>query len=190
VRLTLADWRLLARLTMASYVIAAVNFMTADTDTDPIAASAVRKSEDRLRTLHPHAMARHDRLRADGMTPLDSMRETAPLFSRSPGVRVGDPAPPRPALTASTGQDASPPADQSPRVPAEPVPEPDAIDGAELRGAEIIRRMQSSARAAGRPEVGSAELALVLESATNPPPRGDRQDHPGRDHRRAVSPAA
>jgi hypothetical protein len=45
VRLTLADWRLLARLTMASYVIAAVNFMTADTDTDPIAASAVRKAK-------------------------------------------------------------------------------------------------------------------------------------------------
>jgi hypothetical protein len=30
---------------MASYVIAAVNFMTADTDTDPIAASAVRKAK-------------------------------------------------------------------------------------------------------------------------------------------------
>ena len=52
-------------------------------------------------------MARHDRLRTDGMSPIDAMRDTAPLFSRSPGVRVGDPAPAWPALTASTGQDAS-----------------------------------------------------------------------------------
>jgi hypothetical protein len=41
------------------------------------------------------------------MSPIDAMRDTAPLFSRSPGVRVGDPAPAWPALTASTGQDAS-----------------------------------------------------------------------------------
>src|ERR1022692_2623754 len=77
-------------------------------DTDPLAASAMRKCEDRLRTLHPHAMARYDRLRTDGLSPLDAMREAARLFSRSPDIRVGDPVPSRPELTPRTGQRASP----------------------------------------------------------------------------------
>ena len=78
-------------------------------DTDPAAASAMRKCEDRLRTLHPYAMARYDRLRGDGVSPLDSMRETAPLFGRSPHARVGDPAPFRHALGVEAGPDATQP---------------------------------------------------------------------------------
>ena len=35
-------------------------------DADPAAASAVRKCEERLRVLHPYAMARYDRLRSEG----------------------------------------------------------------------------------------------------------------------------
>ena len=129
----------------------------------------MRKSEDRLRVLHPHAMARYDRLRADGMSPLDAMRDTAPLFSRSPAVRVGDPGPARPVLTASPGQDATSPASQSPSIPDEAEPATNADDSAEQRGREIIARMQSSARAAKRPELNPDELAMVLESATNLP---------------------
>jgi len=61
-------------------------------DTDPVAASAMRKSEERLRTLHPYAMTRYDRLRAEGASPLDAMREAAPLFTREPHARPGQPS--------------------------------------------------------------------------------------------------
>jgi hypothetical protein len=138
-------------------------------DTDPAAASAMRKCEDRLRALHPYAMARYDRLRGDGMSPLDAMRETAPLFGRSPDVRVGDPAPARPALGASNGQDASVPADHAPASQTEPDPDPDIDERAQQRGRQIIERLQSGARAAGRPELGPDELAMVLEAVTNLP---------------------
>src|SRR6266851_5746263 len=74
-------------------------------DTDPAAASAMRKCEDRLRMLHPYAMARYDRLREDGMSPLDAMRETAPLFGRAPDVRVGEPAAARRALGADAADE-------------------------------------------------------------------------------------
>src|ERR1022692_3178212 len=75
-------------------------------DADPAAASAMRKCEDRLHTLHPYAMARYDRLREDGISPLDAMHETAPLFGRPPDVRVGDPAAARPAVAVGTGENA------------------------------------------------------------------------------------
>ena len=68
---------------------------------EPTAATAMRKCEERLRGLHPHAMARYDRLRADGMGPAEAMRETAPLFTRPPNVRDA-PFTPRPALDEQT----------------------------------------------------------------------------------------
>jgi hypothetical protein len=113
-------------------------------DTDPAAASAMRKCENRLRALHPHAMARYDRLRGDGMSPLDAMRETVPLFGRSPDVRVGDPAPARPALGTSTGQEASWPTDHAPASQADPHPGTDIDERAEQRGRQIIERLQSA----------------------------------------------
>jgi hypothetical protein len=140
-------------------------------DADPAAASAMRKCEGRLRVLHPYAMARYDRLRADGMSPLDAMHETAPFFSYSPDARVGDPVPARLALadsTADTAQDAST-ADQAPGNPAEPEPAPVDDQQAEHRGRQIVVRLQSGARAAGRPELGADELVMVLEATTNLP---------------------
>jgi hypothetical protein len=136
-------------------------------DTDPTAASALRKCEDRLRTLHPHAMARYDRLRADGMDPLDAMRDTAPLFSRSPDVRVGDPVPVPSALAANASQDGMLPTEQAQDAPPDHGPDPD--DSAEARGRQIITRMQSTARASGHPDPGPDELAITLEAATNLP---------------------
>jgi len=59
-------------------------------DSDPAAASALRKSEERLRSLHPYAMARYDRLRAVGASQLDAMREAAQLFVREPHARPGE----------------------------------------------------------------------------------------------------
>jgi hypothetical protein len=138
-------------------------------DTDPAAASAMRKCEDRLRALHPYAMARYDRLRGDGISPLDAMRETVPLFGRSPHARTGDPAPFRHALGAGPGPDATQPASRTPTDPAEPSPTDDIGDRAEQRGRQIIERLQASARTVGRPELGPDELAMILEAVTNLP---------------------
>jgi hypothetical protein len=68
---------------------------------DPLAASAVRRCEDRLRVLHPYGMARYDRLRAEGAGLIEAMRQAAPLFIRQPYARPGEPPAPRPALGAA-----------------------------------------------------------------------------------------
>jgi hypothetical protein len=138
-------------------------------DTDPAAASAMRKCEDRLRALHPYAMARYDRLREDGMSPLDAMRETAPLFGRPPDVRVGEPAAARPAVAVGSGADAYASAGEAGGEQSLSDPGDGDDEGAELRGRQIVERMQASARAARRPELGPDELAMVLEAATNLP---------------------
>lgn len=138
-------------------------------DADPLAASAMRKCEDRLRVLHPYAMARYDRLRTDGMSPLDAMQDTAPLFGRSPDVRVGDPVPAHLALTVSTGQEVTAPTAHPPGDAADPRPDMVTDENAEMRGRQIITRLQSNAQAAGRPGLGPDELAMVLEATTNLP---------------------
>jgi hypothetical protein len=69
---------------------------------EPAAATAMRKSEERLHDLHPYAMARYDQLRADGMSPADAMNEAAPLFARPPRAHDA-PYAPRPVLTAANG---------------------------------------------------------------------------------------
>ena len=60
-------------------------------DADPDAADAARKCEERLRALHPYAMAWYDRLRSEGAGALDAMREALPLFARAPYARPGGP---------------------------------------------------------------------------------------------------
>ncbi|GIH51620.1 hypothetical protein SAMN05421833_12934 [Microbispora rosea] len=69
---------------------------------DPTAEAAVRKCEERLRTLHPQAMADYDRRRADGMSRLEAMRQAAPSFSRD----ARGPAPRRAAVTVGVGHEA------------------------------------------------------------------------------------
>jgi hypothetical protein len=54
---------------------------------EPAAATAMRKCEEKLRDLHPYAMGRYDRLRADGLGPAEAMQEAAPLFARAPRAR-------------------------------------------------------------------------------------------------------
>ena len=138
-------------------------------DTDPVAASALRKCEDRLRTLHPYAMAHYDRLRGDGVPPLEAMREAAPLFARAPDVRVGDPADSRQALS----REAWPSGDLAAELAPEDVPEPGSDlppdDRGEQRGRQIVERLQHHARVAARSGLGPDELAMVLEAATNLP---------------------
>ena len=57
---------------------------------EPAAATAMRKCEERLRLLHPYAMARYDRLRGEGMGPAEAMREAAPLFGQPSHARDGE----------------------------------------------------------------------------------------------------
>lgn len=138
-------------------------------DTDPATASAMRKCEERLRTLHPYAMARYDRLRADSLNPLDAMREAAALFGLSPRTRTGDPAPARPAIGPGISEEPSIADGLAVDGSAEPRITDDEDTRAERRGRQIVERLQSRARAAGRPELGPDELAMVLEAVTNLP---------------------
>jgi len=122
-----------------------------------------------LLTLHPYAMTRYDRLRADGMSPLDAMREAAALFSLSPTTRPGDPAPTRLAMGPGNSEEASIADDLVEGGPTEPQPTGDDDAQAERRGRQIVERLQSRARASGRPEIGPDELAMMLEAVTNLP---------------------
>ncbi len=54
---------------------------------EPAAATAMTRCEERLRHLHPYAMARYDRLRSEDLGPAEAMREAAPLFARHPRPR-------------------------------------------------------------------------------------------------------
>jgi hypothetical protein len=139
---------------------------------DPSAAAALRASEDRLRALHPYAMSHYDRLRDQGASPFQAMREALPLFAAHPDPRPGQPAPARHPL------DAVPPTPPGPQPPATPpsAPEPEPATGtsaqeqAEARGKQIITRLQDRARTAGRPPLGRDELVTVLEAMTTLPP--------------------
>jgi hypothetical protein len=126
------------------------------------------KCEGRLRTLHPHAMARYDRLRSDGLTPVAAMRLTAPLFSRPPNVHEGAWAP-RPSLAAGNGRGYSWAAAE--HGPSRAEWEAHVTTEAQTRRArEIIQASQDQAQADGRGPLGETEQRLQLETATNLPP--------------------
>jgi len=73
---------------------------------EPAATTAMARCEDRLRGLHPYAMAWYDRLVSEGRAPGEAMRAAAPLFARHPYARDA-PSVPRPMLeTAAVGQGA------------------------------------------------------------------------------------
>jgi hypothetical protein len=96
------------------------------TDADPVAASAMHKSEERLRTLHPYAMNRYDRLRAEGASPADAMREAAPLFTREPQVRPGQPGTQLRLGAGTADPDADPVAGAMDGSLRSPAPDPDS----------------------------------------------------------------
>jgi len=123
-------------------------------EADESAATAMRRAEDRLRTLHPYAMARYDRLRAEGMTPADAMTEAAPLFARHPHAREGDPASQHPALPAWT--EPSRASDPDTAVSPAPAVATGRADGvmaeasARAVTADVTARRPAADRAAGR----------------------------------------
>ena len=134
---------------------------------EPAAATAMRKGEERLRDLHPLAMARYDRLRGDGMGPAEAMREAAPLFAGPP--RAYDaPYTPRPVLEAGTGDDLAWTATSS-AVGADELSGPALAEAQERRGMQILAALQARARAEHREPLGEAEQRTVLETITNLP---------------------
>jgi hypothetical protein len=138
-------------------------------DADAGAADAVRVCEQRLRVLHPYAMARYDRLRSDGAAPFDAMLEALPLFARASHARPADPAAGRPGLpapdspgTASWGSSANEPgvaqaADSS------------AIGQAEQRGQQIVRELQARTLAERGYVLSPDELVTTLGATTSLP---------------------
>ena len=135
--------------------------------TDPAAASSMRKSEERLRTLYPFAMARYDRLRAEGAEPLGAMREASPLFGYHPHARPADHRP-VPGIEAAAG--ATPEPEVADGTLPGPEPEPDPYPDAEHRGQLIAERLQARALYERGAELTPDELTIALEQTTSLPP--------------------
>ncbi len=154
-------------------------------DADPEAADAVRTCEQRLRVLHPYAMARYDRLRGDGAAPLDAMREALPLFARAPHARPGDPAAERRGLAAAPDSPGTAAWDSSADDPgvAQAAADSSATRQAEQRGQQIMRELQARALAERGYALGPDELVTTLGATTTLPgdviarlARADSQD--------------
>ncbi|MEU7942391.1 hypothetical protein [Microbispora bryophytorum] len=128
---------------------------------DPTAEAAVRKCEERLRKLHPHAMADYDRLRADGTSRLEAMRQAAPSFSRDARGR----APRRAAVTVGVEHEAV--FDRIEHGPFREDWERARWEGAaEQRAHELLDEM---AACPGGAAPTDEELWLALETRTNLP---------------------
>ena len=114
---------------------------------EPAAATAMRKCEERLRLLHPYAMARYDRLRGEGMGPADAMREAAPLFGQPSHARDGEYTD---RLVLDAGND-----ENLTWTATAPQPGPAGPGGLapataqEQRGRQIVEALQARARDAG-----------------------------------------
>jgi hypothetical protein len=155
-------------------------------DADPDAAAAVHKCEERLRVLHPYAMARYDRLRSEGADPVDAMREVIPLFGRAPHARPGDPAPARRSLAAPDSADAAARDDTGTGAAAmvQAGSESAAVLQAGQRGVQIVRELQERALAERGYALSADELVTTLGATTTLPSdviarlaRADREDH-------------
>jgi hypothetical protein len=140
-------------------------------DTDPEAASALRKAEERLRALHPYAMGRHDRLRFEGADPLEAMREAVHLFAREPDARPGQPAAARRLIETGVPGAGSWPdaAEAASAVASQPGPGPDLYQDAVRRGRLIAERLQDRALAERGSRLSPEELAAVMEASTSLP---------------------
>ena len=152
-------------------------------DADPDAASAAGRCEERLRTLHPYAMAWYDRLRAEGAGRFDAMREAVPLFARAPHTRPGGPAADRRSLQFSASPHAAAQADESHDSARRPGREPDTVSREEHRGRQIVSRLQSRAVEERGTELSPDEIATALGATTTLSPdviarlaRGETQE--------------
>jgi hypothetical protein len=139
-------------------------------DADPAAASAVRKCEERLRVLHPYAMAWYDRLRSDGTDAFDAMRQAVPLFARAPHARAGDPVAERRSLAAPAGLDVASRDGDADGSGVRQAGSGSGLDQqVEQRGNEIVRQMQARALAERGYPLSPDELATTLGAMTTLP---------------------
>jgi hypothetical protein len=138
---------------------------------DPQAAAALRKAEERMRALHPYAMARYDRLRGEGARPLEAMRDAIRLFAGEPHARPGQPATPRPGIEPGTPGTALWPdaGDAAGTGASETGPGPDPERAAYQRGQQIAAQMQARALAQRGARLSPDELAVALEATTTLP---------------------
>jgi hypothetical protein len=137
-------------------------------DADPAAASAMRHCEERLRVLHPYAMAWYDRLRGEGAGAVEAMRQAVPQFGKAPHARPGDPGPGRHALQAPARLDATSPDSETGATRA-PGPGPGAEQQAEERGLQLVQRLQASALTERGHVLSPDELATTLAAMTTLP---------------------
>lgn len=133
---------------------------------EPEAAAAMRNCEERLRDLHPTAMARYDRLRGEGLAPAEAMREAAFMFAYAPRAHDA-PSTPRPTLKARDREDLT----QTAIDPGPALEDPGdlAAEAQERRGRQIVEALQRRARSRGSDPLGAAEQRIVLETVTNLP---------------------
>ena len=134
----------------------------------PEAASALRRAEERLRVLHPHAMNHYDRLRSEGAAPLEAMREAAPLFAMAPYARPGQPGAPRPTVTVGVPGTGSQPAAGATNVPRGDFRK-DADQAAYQHGLRIAEQLQARALAERGARLSPDELFTELEVKTTLP---------------------
>ena len=163
-----ARWQAQADLVQAGRVWGAA---AAYASTDPEAASALRKAEERLRVLHPYAMARYDRLRYEGAGPLEAMRDAVYLFAREPQARPGQPAAARPGIEPGVpGTAPWPDAGEAAGAgDPQPGPRPGLDQDAEQRGRRIAEQLQARALAERGSRLSPDELATALEVSTTLP---------------------
>ena len=163
-----AQWLAQADLVQAGRVWGAAAAYAND---DPQAAAALRKAEERMRVLHPYAMARYDRLRYEGARPLEAMQNAIYLFAREPHARPGQPAAPRRVVEPGTpGAAPWPDAGQAPGTDApEPAPSPNADQVALQRGQQVAAQLQDRALAERGSRLSPAELVTALEATTTLP---------------------
>jgi len=94
----------------------------------PVAAAAMRRCEDRLRVIHPYAMARSDRLRAGAARPAPATAPAAPRartaahlaalsFPKPAAPAPGQPAPGQPGPDQGGQRPARGPSPPRPRGP-------------------------------------------------------------------------
>ena len=128
---------------------------------DREAAAAVQNCEKRLRDLHPHAMARYDRLRDDGLGHVQAMRATAPLFTRPPRVHDLDV---RPLAALAAGDGAGESWSVMIHGPSREEFEAAMRDRRDERGQRIAQRLREDGTL-----ITAEELRARLETSTNLP---------------------
>lgn len=160
-----AQWLGQADLLQAARVWGAA---AACADADPAAGSALRKCEERLRVLHPYAMARYDRLRSEGAGAVEAMRQAVPLFGRAPYARPGEPGAERRGLAVPGGLDRGWWEAGGGGV-REPGPGADMGRQAEERGHRIVQQLQARALAERGHALSPDELATALGATTTLP---------------------